>query len=266
MTDTTEQTGDYQYGAHAADALKTYQEARAARDKAYNEAVALRNAKCREAEKSVRDLTEIVRDELGCYSEEGEAFVNLFRALTRDKRNAAHDTAERAYKAMIDSAESAIDKAKADRDAAFKADPFTNYLVTVVSRDYASQVETLIGAMPLTMEDMKDLADHHGWCTSFEQVMARAAEKGLLHEDDVKRTEVKRRVAGWDIEFVPAKYGAQEGAGEIWDATVQVPNYMRPDMYNIWELIKYSGGEEYATFVRIYPEPKQQEQAADTDS
>lgn len=167
---------------------------------------------------------------------------------------------------MINGAQAVLDKARAERDEALKTDPFTNYLITVVGRDYDSYVETVTKAMPITLEGLKKLADNHDWCTSFEQWLAKAAEKGLLHEDDTQRTEVKRRLTGWDVESIPHKYGAQHNGGEVWEATIQVPNYMRPAMYGTSDLIHYSGGEEYTTFLRIHPKPEQQTETTDTDT
>jgi hypothetical protein len=236
------------YGKSVAEAMEAYKKAHelheeatyAADDKYYVEMEAIK--------KPHRDFAELVRRELGDYSNSSDGLVKLFTALTEGKRNARQNAAAEARHKAVAAAADELNKSKQARYEALSVDPFTHWLNTFVRRQFNDHADMILGILPATMNDIKTLADSEDWCTGFERIAAAAADRGLIDEPHYK---VTRRI---DYYGVPDDLNSN--AGDVWEVDVQVPGYMREHKYDTDNLIYYSGGDEFATYRRVSPAPE----------
>lgn len=226
MTEATTQetTEPVKYGKDVSAALQAYEDIRRA-------AIKDRDDAHEQIAKPITDIDAALRDLFGHYSDTPYHVLGLVKELSRESRTRKQKTASEACQARIDAAEK-------NRDAALGQDPFVNYLVnTVAPNGYESHVNAMLRILPATVDEMKTLADEHDWCTDFERLCHEAAKAEAVDFDTV---ECVRRVH-WD--YVPPKYESKEG--EKWEIVLQLPAYIRPHKYDLYELIDYAVSVEY---------------------
>jgi hypothetical protein len=214
---------------------KVYGEAVAVAQKAYDEIVKAANDQYyKVVDLAAKPLTEI-RSSLdtlfGRYSSTTEAVMTLMNELSNESQN-------NKLQAAREERDAAIAQAAEVRDAVIEQDPFLHHLHTVTRRaGYDNHVDIVMEHLPLTMDQLKALADDEDWCTDFERLASKATERGAL---DAGTVTVTRYVSWYDV---PDAHNPQHG--DRWEGTFTLPAYMRLDRYDTDELIQYAVSTEF---------------------
>jgi hypothetical protein len=203
----SEEVATKTFGSDVAPAIEAYKQALTEARHVQEAAQASINHKLRVASKAVREL-------LGVYSTEAEAFTNMLSSLTEKDRRERKEAVDSVYEMAVATAQTA-------KEAAISLDPFTKFVTGYLTRRYGhSYADTFTQAMPLTYEGLRQLAHDNGWCSDYESVMGRAVTEGALPKEDV--VTLRKPV---EVDNVPSSYGAREG--EKWVRVVTIPAYVR---------------------------------------
>jgi hypothetical protein len=227
MTDTTETTSadatPVRYGEGAADALKAYDEIVEAAQAAY------RNT-CTKIQEPYRKVANALEELLGVYSPSARALVQLADQLSQPARDEGLKVAQEIRDSKLERAEEAKRKA-------LESDPFLHYLDTTIRRSYSGYVSDLLSILPATLDEIKNLADDLGWCTEFERLFSEATKLGHVDTGTFTYTTTL------SLDEVPGELNAKEG--EEWQVEMVLHGYMRPHMYDSWELGRYAVSKTY---------------------
>jgi hypothetical protein len=183
-----------------------------------------------EARKPLDQVRAAVRSLFGWYDNRTDAVMTIVTEMDRERLNsctkAARETHNRTTEELC-----------ARRDEALKKDPFSRYLYDVVRPEFEGHVDTLLDALPATMDQIKELADNEDWCTDFERMFSEAVKAGVVEVGTYERTQS----INW--RYVPAELNPQHN--ELWEVTLTLPDYIRPRKYDVDELVRYASKVEY---------------------